>query len=91
MVDLNVDGDALLRSVTPETDILTPAVVREGLVRQTSKKIYNDMKAKQMATSVVAENPEGEGQGGDSPDGTAQAAASAAAVRDDKRAVKLAE
>eukprot|EP01043_Picozoa_sp_COSAG02_P012374 COSAG02_NODE_476_length_21528_cov_95.026459_13_plen_368_part_00 len=64
MLDLDAHGDPLLRSVTPELDILTPAVVRDGLVHQTSQKIYSEMKAKQtMDSSVVAEKPEEEGQG----------------------------
>jgi len=65
-LDLSMDGDALLRSITPELDILTPAVVREGLVRQTSQKIYTEMKkqqeAEQMDSSIVAEEPDEEGE-----------------------------
>lgn len=90
MLDLSVDGDALLRSVTPELDILTPAVVREGLVRQTSKQVYNEMKAKQMETSVVAENPNGE-QEENSPGGATLADAGGAAVRDSEVAERPAD
>ena len=58
------NGDPLLRSVTPELDILTPAVVRDGLVRQTSQKIYSEMKAQQegslMLSAVVAEEVGGQ-------------------------------
>jgi hypothetical protein len=74
MLDLDAHGgDPLLRSLTPELDILTPAVVRDGLVHQTSRKIYGEMKAKQamaMDSSVVAEKAEEEGQerGGSSPE-----------------------
>jgi hypothetical protein len=48
------DGDPLLRSVTPEYDLLTPAVVREGMARQRSQKIYQDMKEEQQLASVAS-------------------------------------
>ena len=85
LLDLDAQGDPLLRSVTPELDILTPAVVRDGLVRQTSQKIYSEMKAQQataMDSSVVAENSGEEGQerGDSSPeaDGSVSPAVTAA-------------
>lgn len=48
------DGDPLLRSVTPELDVLTPAVVREGLAKQRSKQIYKDMKQEQQHATVAS-------------------------------------
>eukprot|EP01043_Picozoa_sp_COSAG02_P024206 COSAG02_NODE_1316_length_13310_cov_22.515101_5_plen_381_part_00 len=93
MLDLDAQGDPLLRSVTPELDILTPAVIRDGLVRQTSQKIYSEMKAQQttaMDSSVVAEKPEEEGQeqGDSSPEADGRvsppAAAPPAAVAEDQ-------
>ena len=49
--------DPILRSTTPELDILTPPVLRESLVRSRSDQLFKEAKQKRESEQKVALSP----------------------------------
>ena len=53
----DVTEDPILRSTTPELDILTPPVLRESLVRSRSDQLFKEAKQKRESEQKVALSP----------------------------------